>query len=588
MNHRSSARVFAVVVLFTALAPVLGAPDTSSPRATFDSFLSAMIAVKQGQAERIEDAVGCLDLDSVPGVVRGEAPRVARELKTYLDKTELIDLERLPVELDGDSWVFRRTSDGEISLVRKGDGRWLFSAETVRALPTLVDSVRDATFVEGIEGGGGAPRTLADWVRGQLPTVLLGRVFVLENWQWLALTLLVFVGVVFDRLVRLGLGLWMRKLLAASGRWRGQAVDVSFEKPVGILAMALFWWLTLGLLDLPFNALTVLKIAVQLVMSAAGVWGIYRLVDLLSAHFAALASRTESRVDDILIPLLRRAVKIVVMAFVILFVAQNLNVDITSLLAGLGIGGIAFALAAKDTVENLFGSVTVLIDRPFQIGDWVVIGDQEGTVEEIGFRSTRLRTFYNSKITIPNSNLVNSCVDNLGERRYRRLKCMIGVEYDTSPDRLEAFCEGIRELIRRHPYTRKDYYMVYFNQFGDSALNILLYAFHETPDWPTELRERHRLLVDIVRLARSLGVQFAFPTQTLHVASVPPALTPQAAAHEPSVPPPSGLDGHEEAIRLGRTEANAIMERQWSGTVQEPVNFGDPERMPPGRGPEGR
>jgi small-conductance mechanosensitive channel len=121
------------------------------------------------------------------------------------------------------------------------------------------------------------------------------------------------------------------------------------------------------------------------------------------------------------------------------------------LLAGLGIGGIAFALAAKDTVENLFGSVTVLVDRPFQVGDWVVIGDQEGTVEEIGFRSMRLRTFYNSRITIPNSLLVKSAVDNLGARRYRRVKCMIGVQYDTPPDRIEAFCEGIRELIRRHP-----------------------------------------------------------------------------------------------------------------------------------------
>jgi MscS family membrane protein len=568
--------------------PVFGAgPDVSSPRAVFDTFLRAMIDAKQGQSERVDDAIACLDLSSVPALVRDEAPRIAGDLKTYLDKTELIDLQRLPLEVDGDSWVFRRTSAGEISLVRTEDGRWLFSRATIDSLPSLLDSVRDRGFVEGIEGGGGAPRTMADWVRNRVPSVLQGRVFILENWQWLALAVLVFVGVVIDRLVRMMLGAWVRRLLAASSRLREQGLTTSFGKPVGILAMALFWLSTLGLLDLPLNALTALKLAARLVMAAAAVWSIYRLVDLLSAHFAALAARTESRIDDILIPLIRRAVKIVVLAFVILFVAQNLDVDITSLLAGLGIGGIAFALAAKDTVENLFGSVTVLVDRPFQIGDWVLIGDQEGTVEEIGFRSTRLRTFYNSRITIPNSKLVNSCVDNLGDRRYRRVKCLIGVQYDTPPEKIEAFCEGIRELIRRHPYTRKDYYMVYFNAFADSSFDILLYVFHETPDWATELRERHRLFLDIVRLAQRLGVEFAFPTRTLHVSSVPPQLTAAAAA------PTAADDGSvpvspEDFVRLGRAEAEAIVQGHWPGATQGPVSFDDPERVRPGvgQGPE--
>jgi len=428
-------------------------------------------------------------------------------------------------------------------------------------------------------GGGGGPRTMADWVRERLPGTLVSRVFLLENWHWLALVVLVFVGVVVDRLVRVVLGVWVRRLLAKSERIRLPEASLSFAKPMGILAMALFWWLTLGWLDLPLNALTVLKLASQLVMSAAGVWAIYRLVDLLSAHFTALAAGTETRVDDILIPLIRRAVKIVTLAFVVLFVAQNLDIDITSLLAGLGIGGIAFALAAKDTVENLFGSVTVLVDRPFQIGDWVVIGDQEGTVEEIGFRSTRVRTFYNSRITIPNSTLVNTAVDNLGAREYRRFKCTIGVQYDTPAEKIEAFCEGIRELIRRHPYTRKDYYMVYFNAFADSSLDILLYVFFQTPDWATELRERHRLLLDIVRLAHRLGVEFAFPTRTLHLASAPAGLagTPQAPGPAPVASP----ETPDAAVRLGREEAAAILEAGPAGQVPPPVTFSDPERIRP-------
>ena len=215
-------------------------------------------------------------------MARREAPRIAGDLKTYLDKTELIEVQRLPLEVDSDSWVFRRTSEGEISLVRKEDGRWLFSRATIDSLPSLLDSVRDRGFVEGIEGGGGAPHTMADWVRSRVPSVLQGRVFILENWQWLALAVLVFVGVVIDRLVRMMLGAWVRRLLAASSRLREQGLTASFGKPAGILAMALFWLSTLRPLDLPWNALTALRLAAQLVMAAASVWGIYRLVDLLS------------------------------------------------------------------------------------------------------------------------------------------------------------------------------------------------------------------------------------------------------------------------------------------------------------------
>jgi hypothetical protein len=174
---------------------------------------------------------------------------------------------------------------------------------------------------------------------------------------------------------------------------------------------------------------------------------------------------------------------------------------------------------------------------------------------------------------------------------------MISLEYSTPPEKIDAFCEGIRELIRRHPYTRKDYYMVYFNEFADSALNILLYAFHEVPDWATELRERHRLFVDIVRLAQRLGVEFAFPTQTLHIASAPQArrassdtgIIPKAGpAERPAREEPAGDLTPADAVRLGRAEAEAIVRGLWGGgeQVQPPVSFDTPDLIRPGGGDE--
>ena len=146
------------------------------------------------------------------------------------------------------------------------------------------------------------------------------------------------------------------------------------------------------------------------------------------------------------------------------------------------------------------------------------------------------------------------------------------------PDKIEEFCSGIRELIRVHPYTRKDYYMVYFNQFAGSSLDILLYCFVKTPDWQTELRERHRLFLDIVRLAHRLGVEFAFPTQTLHLASVPHGF-PQGPSDPP--PDPAMPKGVDEAVLLGRAEAESIMKNSWAEGTQPSFNIGRPDDMPP-------
>jgi MscS family membrane protein len=229
------------------------------------------------------------------------------------------------------------------------------------------------------------------------------------------------------------------------------------------------------------------------------------------------AKKSENKFDDLLVPMISKSIKVFVVVIGVIFTADNLNIDVTSLLAGLGLGGLAFALAAKDLLGNFFGSLTVLLDRPFHIGDWVIIGDVEGSVEEVGFRSTRIRTFYNSLITLPNSNLTTTTIDNMGARRYRRMKTMLGLTYDTPPEKIDAFCEGVRELVRLHPYMRKDYFHVYFNQYNSASLDILVYVFWETPEWNTELRERHRFLLDILRLAKQVGVEFAYPTQTLYL-----------------------------------------------------------------------
>jgi MscS family membrane protein len=337
----------------------------------------------------------------------------------------------------------------------------------------------------------------------------------LAGWQWVSLAVLLPLGWLLQLAAAAIFGLvlraWLRRRRVAVDRKACRRVALS----LGAVATALFWYYAVKNLGLPEGLLAVLLKVATLVLGVTAVWVGYRCVDIIGGQIAANREVQLTRFDDVLIPLLRKILRLFIVLVALLLVLDWMGYKPTTVLGVAGIGGVALAFAAQDTLGNFFGSITVLFDRPFGIGDWIVIGDVEGMVERVGFRSTRVRTFYNSVITIPNSKMVNTQLDNYGARRYRRAKIMLSVTYATPPEKIEAFCEGIRELIRLHPYTRKDYYHVYFNKFAASSLDILLYTFFEAPDWATELRERHRLFLDILRLANRLGVEFAFPTQTV-------------------------------------------------------------------------
>ena len=248
-----------------------------------------------------------------------------------------------------------------------------------------------------------------------------------------------------------------------------------------------------------------------------------------------------------------------------LLVLSSLTIDVTGLIAGLGIGGLAFAFAAKDTLANFFGSIMLVLDRPFDIGDVIKAGDIEGTVTEVGFRSTRIRTFNDSIISISNGELMNIPIDNKGKRRFRRFDTNLGLEYDTPPEKIEAFCEGIRQIILSHRWTRKDDFHVYFTSFGASSLDIKMIVYWITEDYSRELAEKHRLMIDILRLAKELEISFAFPTQTVHMFSE----TKQAHKELES-----------EYIRVGIEMAQSLITKPMSlknprSNVEDKNQFGD-------------
>ena len=258
-------------------------------------------------------------------------------------------------------------------------------------------------------------------------------------WQLSLLALILLLGLVVRTVVGHLITRQISRAIKKLGWTWGEDAILLTALPLGTLSMAGVLAVGVPALQLPVKMSAIAMIAVRTLAAVAVVLLLYRAVDLLTAWMRDKADRTDTKLDDQLVPLVQRALKVTVVLIGIVFVLQNLNVDVASLLAGLGIGGLAFALAAKDTVSNLFGSITIFLDKPFAIGDWVSVAGVEGVVEEVGFRSTRVRTFYNSLVSIPNSKFTDAVVDNFGLRQYRRCSIKLGVAYDTSPSKWRLF-----------------------------------------------------------------------------------------------------------------------------------------------------
>lgn len=248
-------------------------------------------------------------------------------------------------------------------------------------------------------------------------------------------------------------------------------------------------------------------------------WMLIRFVDILMIYMKKHASNTESKLDDQLVPLISKSLKIFIFLIAFALIVQNLGYSISGLLAGLGIGGLALAMAAKDTLSNLFGSVTIFSDQPFQVGDWIKVNDHEGVVEAVGFRSTRIRTFYKTEISIPNSVVANATIDNFSRMQRRRVSTTLGFTYETTPDQMEKVLAGIRNVLKKTKGVNQDFYMVSFTGFGASSLEVLLYYFTDTTVWAEYVEIRERVNLAIMRATQKAGVEFAFNSMSVYLRS---------------------------------------------------------------------
>ena len=246
-------------------------------------------------------------------------------------------------------------------------------------------------------------------------------------------------------------------------------------------------------------------------------WTINRSIDFVGYKLKNKALETESKVDDQLIPFAIDIAKVLTIVLGVVMILGNVfDVNVTALVTGLGIGGVAFALASKESLENLLGSFTIFFDKPFTVGDTVTLGGVTGTVEKVGFRSTRIRTFDKSVVTVPNKNIISTELDNLGARPVRRVKFNIGLTYDTSVENIKNIVDDIQKLIDDHPMTNQEGKVRFLN-FGASSLDIMVLYYVDSPDWEVLIDAQQKINFQIIDIVNKYKCEFAFPSTSVYI-----------------------------------------------------------------------
>lgn len=396
-----------------------------------------------------------------------------------------------------------------ISVEKHGD-KWYYSVETVEKIDMLYEEV-------------------FPWYIDQIQEIIPGyghkKFLGIEIWQFVALIVLLLLTILVYYIARRIAFFILQKILY---RFTKNYALPSINQALKKLAHPISLLVALALIDKIFPSLQfsleVNKWFLLALNIAATVFWIYvflKLAKVFVILYEVFTEKTDSKLDDQLVPILGNFLTGLIVVIGVLRIITFFGVNPTAVIAGASIGGLAIAFASQDTVKNLIGTVMIFTDKPFHIGDWIQAGEVVGTVEEVGFRSTRVRAADTSIYQIPNSKLSEMVINNSGLRLYRRYNTQLGIRYDTPPELIEAFVKGIREIITAHPDTKSDNFLVEFNGFGDSALLILMNMYLKDLAWASEQRSRHQIHMAIVKMAKELGVDFAFPSTTVMIEQFP-------------------------------------------------------------------
>ena len=366
-----------------------------------------------------------------------------------------------------------------------------------------------------------------------LQTEFLGNT--LQDYCWFLGAIL--LGLLFKKLFSRYLSRLLYKVIGKKDNEIGvEKFNELLSKPIGLFIMLSIIYLGASHIQYPpsWNLGNVEEFGLKMMVSKVYVliyvisifWILLKVIDYVGLILFARAEKTENKMDDQLIPFIIEIAKILTYIFALFIIMGNVfDVNITALATGLGIGGIALAMASKESLENLLGSFTIFFDRPFTVGDMVTVGSVTGRVEKVGFRSTRIRTLDRSLVTVPNKKMIDAELDNLGMRPIRRVKFSVGLTYHTSIEQIKKVVADMQTMIDNHPRTTnaegkrsKDKEgKVRFDEFGDSSLNIFVLYCVDSPKWADLIDVRQDVNYKIMEIVKKHNSDFAFPSTTVYL-----------------------------------------------------------------------
>lgn len=383
---------------------------------------------------------------------------------------------------------------------RKGkDPVWVVSSGTVAAINKLYQKY----------GPG--------WAGDYLPPFVFNVQFAkVQLWQWIGLLVGLILALIFGRIT----AFFARKGLLHAARLTTWAWDdklvLATRGPLTTLLASLGFVIVLGLLALAPGPEKIAFGVIKVVAILASGWFFTRVLDVAAEVALEFFQERQDEVGMAMVPVARKIIKPIVFLLILIVALQNIGLNVAGLLAGLGIGGLALAMASKSTLENMLGGITIAFDRPFKVGDFVKVGDLLGSVEEVGLRSTRIRTLDRTVVTVPNGQMADSKVENFAKRDRIRLVYQIGVQYDSSLDQVRYIADEIKRAVLMHPRFVHEGFRVRFVDFADSALKLELYVYIDTTDYNEFMAIREEMLLTIGEIVASSGAEFAFPTRTIY------------------------------------------------------------------------
>jgi len=444
----------------------------------------------------------------------------AIKLKKILDgKGLLVDFKQVSTNADYKDSLLQGNSNTYVLFpnkmpliyVEKVGDNWYYSQETIANLDEIYNNIFP-WYVSKIED--------------LMPDFGHKKVFDIEVWKYIGLLIMLIIAFLLHAIFKRITYFILRKIHSRFVHNDGLALAKFLKK----LAHPISLLIALSFVDKVFPSLQFglainkwVFISLNIAQTVFWIYVFLKLVQVTMHVYSEFTAKTQSKLDDQLVPILNNFLTGILIVVGILKMLTVLGFDATTLIAGASIGALDVALASQDTVKNLIGTFMIFLDKPFHIGDWIEAGGVEGSVEEVGFRSSRIRAADTSIFQIPNSKLSEIVINNKGLRLYRRYNTNVGIRYDTPPELIEAFVKGVREIILAYPETRSepDSYNVEFTGFGDSSLLILINVYFKSLAWGVEQSSKHKLHIAVVKLAKALGIDFAFPSSTVMIEQFP-------------------------------------------------------------------